>query len=153
MRKDGSRFWASVLIDPIHDDDGNFIGFAKITRDMTEQRRAQQELEEARTALFQSQKLQALGELTGGIAHDFNNLMTVIRGSADLLRRGDLSEEKRSRYLDAIIETVRPSRHPDQPPARLQPPPGAQAAGDRPQPSARRDRRGACRGRSAARSR
>ena len=105
VRKDGSRFWASVLIDSIHDDDGNFIGFAKVTRDITERRQAQVELEEARTALFQSQKLQALGELTGGIAHDFNNLMTVIRGSADLLRRGKLSEEKRSRYLDAIIET------------------------------------------------
>ena len=105
VRKDGTRFWASVLIDPIHDDDGNFIGFAKVTRDMTERRQAQMELEEARNALFQSQKLQALGELTGGIAHDFNNLMTVIRGSADLLRRGNLSEEKRTRYLDAIIET------------------------------------------------
>jgi PAS domain S-box-containing protein len=105
VRKDGTHFWASVVIDPIHDDDGHFIGFAKITRDMTERRRAQQELEDARTALFQSQKLQALGELTGGIAHDFNNLMTVIHGSADLLRRGGLDETKRRRYLDAIIET------------------------------------------------
>ncbi|WP_114951321.1 hybrid sensor histidine kinase/response regulator [Sphingosinicella terrae] len=105
VRKDGTRFWANVVIDPIHDDDGEFIGFAKITRDMTERRRAMEELEEARAALFQSQKLQALGELTGGIAHDFNNLMTVIRGSADLLRRGRLTEEKKQRYLDAIIET------------------------------------------------
>ena len=105
VRKDGSRFWANVLIDALHDDDGNFIGYAKVTRDMSERRLAQLELDEARTAVFQSQKLQALGELTGGIAHDFNNLMTVIRGSADLLRRGNLSEEKRSRYLDAIIET------------------------------------------------
>ena len=105
VRKDGTRFWASVVIDPIYDDDGEFVGFAKITRDMTEKRRAQEELEDARAALFQSQKLQALGELTGGIAHDFNNLMTVIRGSADLLRRGGLSEEKSRRYLDAIVET------------------------------------------------
>ena len=105
VRKDGTRFWASVVLDPIYDDDGTFIGFAKITRDMTEKRRALQELENARAALFQSQKLQALGELTGGIAHDFNNLMTVIRGSADLLRRGGLSEDKRRRYLDAIVET------------------------------------------------
>ncbi|MET0377140.1 MAG: PAS domain S-box protein, partial [Rhizorhabdus sp.] len=80
IRKDGSNFWAHVVIDPIHDEAGKPIGFAKITRDITEKRIAQQELEEAHTALFQSQKLQALGELTGGIAHDFNNLMTVIRG-------------------------------------------------------------------------
>ena len=83
MRKDGTRFWASVVIDPILDEKGSLIGFAKITRDITEKKRAQEELEEARAALFQSQKLQALGELTGGIAHDFNNLMTVIRGASD----------------------------------------------------------------------
>ena len=105
VRKDGTRFWASVVIDPIFDDRGGLAGFAKITRDITERRRAQEELEEARLALFQSQKLQALGELTGGIAHDFNNLITVIRGSADLLRRKDLPEERRRRYLDAIVET------------------------------------------------
>ncbi|MDB5672543.1 MAG: sensor histidine kinase [Alphaproteobacteria bacterium] len=106
IRKDGTRFWAHILIDPIRDDDGHLVGFAKVTRDITERRRAQEELEEARLALFQSQKMQALGELTGGIAHDFNNLMTVIRGSADLLRRDHLPPEKRRRYLEAIIETA-----------------------------------------------
>ena len=106
IRKDGTRFWASVVLDPIHDEDGILIGFAKITRDITERRRAGEELEEARAALFQSQKLQALGELTGGVAHDFNNLMTVIRGSADLLSRPGLTEEKRARYLQAIIDTA-----------------------------------------------
>jgi PAS domain S-box-containing protein len=106
VRKDGTRFWASVVIDPIHDDEGRLLGFAKITRDITERRRASEELEEARAALFQSQKLQALGELTGGVAHDFNNLMTVIRGSAELLTRPGLSEEKRVRYLQAILDTA-----------------------------------------------
>jgi PAS domain S-box-containing protein len=106
LRKDGTRFWASVVIDPIHDDEGRLLGFAKITRDITERRRASEELEEARAALFQSQKLQALGELTGGVAHDFNNLMTVIRGSAELLTRPGLSEEKRVRYLQAILDTA-----------------------------------------------
>jgi PAS domain S-box-containing protein len=106
VRKDGSRFWANVLIDPIYDETGRLSGFAKITRDITDKKRAQEELEEARAALFQSQKLQALGELTGGIAHDFNNLITVVRGSAEMLRRSDLSEAKRERYLDAIIETA-----------------------------------------------
>jgi signal transduction histidine kinase/CheY-like chemotaxis protein len=107
VRKDGSLFWAHVLIDPISDDDGQHIGFAKITRDITDKKRTREELEQAEQALFQSQKLQALGELTGGIAHDFNNLMTVITGSADFLRRNrELPEAKKLRYLDGIIETA-----------------------------------------------
>jgi len=87
IRKDGTRFWASVVIDAIHNDAGALIGFAKITRDITERRQAQEALEEARAALFQSQKMEALGQLTGGIAHDFNNLLTVIVNSLDLLSR------------------------------------------------------------------
>jgi PAS domain S-box-containing protein len=85
VRKDGTRFWANVIVDAIHDDAGRLIGFAKVTRDMTEKRKAQDELEQARAALFQSQKTEALGQLTGGIAHDFNNLLTIIANNLDLL--------------------------------------------------------------------
>ncbi len=107
LRKDGSRFWVHAIIDPIRDDDGKLIGFAKVTRDITEKKFAQDELESTREALAQSQKLQALGELTGGIAHDFNNLMTVIAGASDfLLKNRDLPEEKKIRYLQSIIETA-----------------------------------------------
>jgi PAS domain S-box-containing protein len=106
VRKDGSLFWANVVIDPIYDEHGQHVGFAKITRDATERKKAEEELEAARQALAQSQKLQALGELTGGIAHDFNNLMTVISGSADFLLRGAaISDEKRQQYLQAIVDT------------------------------------------------
>ena len=85
VRKDGSRFWASVVIDAIHDD-GKLVGFAKITRDLTERREAQIQLEQSREQLFQSQKMEAVGQLTGGLAHDFNNLLTGITGSLELLR-------------------------------------------------------------------
>lgn len=85
MRKDGSRFWAMVVIDPIREGD-QVIGYAKVTRDMTERREAQLELEQSQQALFQSQKMQAVGQLTGGLAHDFNNLLTGITGSLDLMK-------------------------------------------------------------------
>jgi len=75
VRKDGARFWAHVVIDRIIGPDGNLVGFAKVTRDLTERREAQLQLEQAREALFQAQKMEAVGQLTGGIAHDFNNLL------------------------------------------------------------------------------
>jgi len=107
VRKDGSLFWAHVLIDPIFDEAGEHIGFAKVTRDETDRKKAHDELEETRAALAQSQKLQALGELAGGVAHDFNNLMTVILGAADFLRRRtELLPAKRQQYVDAIFETA-----------------------------------------------
>ncbi len=106
VRKDGSLFWAQVLIDPIFNEDGEHVGFAKVTRDATERKRTQEELAEAQAALAQAQKLQALGELAGGVAHDFNNLMTVIVGSADFLRRRpDLDSDKRQQYIEAIFDT------------------------------------------------
>jgi PAS domain S-box-containing protein len=84
-RKDGTRFWASVLIDAVHDN-GELVGFAKITRDLTERREAQMQLEQSREQLFHAQKMEAIGQLTGGIAHDFNNLLTGISGSLELLK-------------------------------------------------------------------
>jgi PAS domain S-box-containing protein len=86
VRKDGTRFWAHVVIDPIHDSNGKPLGFAKVTRDITERRLAAENLERAREVLFQSQKLEAIGKLTGGIAHDFNNLLNVVMNGLDLLR-------------------------------------------------------------------
>ena len=87
VRKDGSRFWANVVIDAIRDDRGELIGFAKVTRDVTEKKEAQRSLDEAREALFQAQKLEAVGQLTGGVAHDFNNLLMVVLGSLELLKK------------------------------------------------------------------
>ncbi|WP_413018463.1 PAS domain S-box protein [Noviherbaspirillum sp. 1P10PC] len=78
IRKDGTRFWANVVIDAIYDDSGTLVGFAKITRDITERKEATEALEQARQTLLQSQKLEAIGKLTGGVAHDFNNLLAVM---------------------------------------------------------------------------
>jgi PAS domain S-box-containing protein len=87
LRKDGTRFMANIIIDAIYGNNGKLLGFAKITRDITERQQAAQALEQARATLFQSQKMEAVGQLTGGIAHDFNNLLTVIVNSLDLLSR------------------------------------------------------------------
>jgi len=80
VRKDGSRFWASVVINAIKDPNGQLLGFAKITRDLTERRAAD---ERAR----QAQKMEGIGQLTGGVAHDFNNLLTIIIGNLETLLR------------------------------------------------------------------
>jgi PAS domain S-box-containing protein len=85
-RKDGSYFWANVVIDPVYQK-GRLVGFAKITRDLTERRQTQLELERSREALAQSQKMESIGQLTGGLAHDFNNLLTGITGSLDLMKK------------------------------------------------------------------
>jgi PAS domain S-box-containing protein len=87
VRKDGTKFWANVVINPLRDASGELRGFAKVTRDISERRRRQQALEEAQAALLQSQKMESIGQLTGGIAHDFNNLLTVIKGSIDMIER------------------------------------------------------------------
>ena len=102
VRKDGTFFWASVIIDPIRDDEGKLLGFAKITRDISERREAQQNLEKIQQQLAQSQKLDALGQLTGGVAHDFNNLLMVITGSVNALKRVTQDDPKALRAIQAI---------------------------------------------------
>jgi PAS domain S-box-containing protein len=101
VRKDGTRFWASVVLDAIRDQ-GELVGFAKITRDMTEKRETQLRLEESREQLFRSQKMEALGQLTGGLAHDFNNLLTAILGACELASRSIGDEERVRRMLEGI---------------------------------------------------
>ncbi|MCK8778898.1 PAS domain S-box protein [Rhizobium sp. NTR19] len=87
VRKDGTRFWAHVIVDAIHSEHGELLGFAKITRDITERVAAQQALAKAREELFQAQKMEAIGQLTGGIAHDFNNLLMAVMGSLEILKK------------------------------------------------------------------
>jgi PAS domain S-box-containing protein len=109
IRKDGSRFRANVIIDPVHDDQGQIIGFAKITRDITEASQTREALAVAQEALAQSQKMEAVGQLTGGLAHDFNNLLAGIGGSLELvqsrLAQGRLKEI--DKFLTAAQGAVR----------------------------------------------
>ncbi|NUT74818.1 PAS domain S-box protein [Pseudomonas sp. C1C7] len=100
QRKDGTRFLAHVVVDPIWGDTGTLLGFAKITRDVTEAAQAQQTLEKTREALFQAQKMQAIGQLSGGIAHDFNNLLTVILGNLEIVRKRVGDDPRLTRLLD-----------------------------------------------------
>jgi PAS domain S-box-containing protein len=105
VRKDGTRFWAYVVIDAIrHPSSGEVVGFAKITRDLTERKITQQKLDETREALLQSQKLEAIGQLTGGIAHDFNNLLMAVIGSLELMRKRLPNDPKLTTLLENAIQ-------------------------------------------------
>ncbi|WP_313807133.1 GAF domain-containing protein [Sphingobium sp.] len=99
VRKNGTEFWASVVVDAVHDDHGRLIGFAKVMRDLTEKRAIEDQLRQA-------QKMEAVGQLTGGIAHDFNNLLTVITGNIELaeraLQESDGGEKARRAVANAM---------------------------------------------------
>jgi PAS domain S-box-containing protein len=106
-RKDGSRFWANIVIDRIVNDDGKLLGFAKVTRDMTERRETQIALERARDAMAQSQKMDAIGQLTGGVAHDFNNLLMAVLGSLELLGKRLPDDARLKLLLNNAFEGAR----------------------------------------------
>ncbi|MNJ27900.1 Blue-light-activated protein [compost metagenome] len=103
VRKDGTQFWALAALDVIRGTDGEIVGLAKITRDITDRREAAQQLDAMRAQLFQAQKLEALGQLTGGMAHDFNNLLTIILGSARLALTSR-DPQRTQRLLEHILD-------------------------------------------------
>jgi PAS domain S-box-containing protein len=107
VRKDGTPFWANVVIDAIRDESGALVGFAKITRDITERREAQLALEEAQMQRAHAQKMDALGQLTGGVAHDFNNLLMVVNGHLHVLKSRLGGDPRLARSLDAIEAAAR----------------------------------------------
>ena len=111
VRKDGTAFWAHVVIDAIRDDDGKLVGFAKVTRDITERRQAEAALQQAQATMIRSQKLEAIGQLTGGVAHDFNNLLQVISGNLQLLSK-DIAGNARAemRVQSALAGVARGSK-------------------------------------------
>jgi PAS domain S-box-containing protein len=94
----GDRYF-DFAMRPVFDQRGTITGVLPEAVDITERRQAEE-------ALRQSQKMEAVGQLTGGVAHDFNNLLTIIRSATDFLRRRELTEDRRRRYIDAISDTV-----------------------------------------------
>ncbi len=104
VRKDGSCFRASVVIDPIRVD-GELIGYAKVTRDVTERHVTQQRLQEAQANLLQAQKLEAIGKFTLGMAHDFNNLLTVIINCQDLLA-AKVQDDSSAKLVDTALRAA-----------------------------------------------
>ncbi|OZI44323.1 ATP-binding protein [Bordetella genomosp. 4] len=106
VRKNGTRFWCSVVIDPVYDDKKQLIGFAKITRDITEQKSHREQLQAARDSMHHAQRMEAIGRLTGGVAHDFNNFLTAIRFSAEFLKRSKDLPESMRHYVDVISDTT-----------------------------------------------
>jgi two-component system cell cycle sensor histidine kinase/response regulator CckA len=131
LRKDGSRFWANVVYTAICDEDGSLIGFSSVTRDLTERKRAEEELrmlnskleervteqtgellrsiaqrEKLQEQLLQAQKMESIGTLAGGIAHDFNNLLNLIVGYASLLQQSSPNPTQISASVEVIKETV-----------------------------------------------
>ncbi len=96
LRKDGSRFWANVVITPLSDDAGTLFGFAQVTRDLTERRRLEEQV-------HQAQKMEAIGRLAGGIAHDFNNVLSVVLGHSEMI----VADLRVDEPLRAEVEEIR----------------------------------------------
>ncbi len=106
IRKDGSRFWANVVIDAIRDESGTLVGFAKLTRDITERRENELALQKAQSERNRVQKMEALGQLTGGVAHDFNNLLMIVSGHVRQLRKFVPAEAAKALRSLAAIEAA-----------------------------------------------
>ena len=132
MRKDGSRFWANMIVTALRDENDKLIGFSAVIRDLTNRKRAEEELqilnaklkdrvaeqtaalvrsveqrEKLQEQLLQSQKMESLGTLAGGVAHDFNNILNLIQGYATAMERNSDAPAKLTENISVIKDTVK----------------------------------------------
>jgi|GEM_PF-364999 len=98
-------YW-EVSYYPLRDEAGQIVGAFHHAKDISERLRGEAQLLAAQEALRQSQKMEAMGQLTGGVAHDFNNLLTPIIGSLDMLVRRELGSERERRLIDGALQSA-----------------------------------------------
>ncbi|WP_419898345.1 histidine kinase famiy protein [Roseomonas sp. USHLN139] len=103
-RKNGSSFWNALFVSPVYDEQGELAYFFGSQLDVSRRRDAEE-------ALRQSQKMEALGQLTSGIAHDFNNLLQVMQGYLELIAVGLDKPEPDAARLRRALEPVRGAAH------------------------------------------
>jgi PAS domain S-box-containing protein len=131
LRKDGSPFWANVVVTSLVDEHGELVGFSAIFRDLTGRKKTEEQLKRLNTELeeryvekaaelahtigereklqeqlLQVQKMESIGTLAGGIAHDINNILNIISGYANVILQNTGDKEKNSEHIEVIIETV-----------------------------------------------
>ncbi|MBC7507011.1 MAG: PAS domain-containing protein [Sandarakinorhabdus sp.] len=91
---------------PLRDEEGRIVGAFHHAQDITNRLNAEAELAKAQDELRQSQKMEAMGQLTGGVAHDFNNLLTPILGSLDMLMRRGIGNDRERRLIDGALQSA-----------------------------------------------
>src|SRR5581483_4402104 len=114
VRKDGSRFYANVLLAPLREETGRLVGFSKLTRDLTETRKAREDLERARQQVVRAEKLSTMGTLVSGVAHEIRTPLTAIANSLymvkirlDKAKSGDeLKAGSFQGHMDMALESI-----------------------------------------------
>ena len=99
--KDGRKYWVELSLVPVPDGEGGQVSWVMIQRDISERKHAAEVLRARDEQLFQSQKMETVGQLAGGVAHDFNNLLTAVIGNLCLV---ELPPDDPNRELLAVAE-------------------------------------------------
>lgn len=109
VRRDGTVLWTEQRLVPIWDEEGNLLAIEGIARDISEQRRAEEERARLQQQLLQAQKLESIGRLAGGVAHDFNNMLNVIMGYGELMLYQLPKDDPIRKKAEEIVKAARRS--------------------------------------------